>query len=402
MTVIGCAVINKGGDERVRLKEPRIAPLPESEWTAEQRKIIEFRMTTRDGNIPNLYPTLVRNPKMAERFFTFAGYILRDSTLPPREREILILRTGWLCQSAYEFGQHTLLGKAVGLTDEEILRITKGADAPGWDPFDATLIRAADELHSDAFISDATWNALAKRYNENQLMDLVLTVGDYNMISMYLNTMGVQLETGRPGFPIGCATLNRGGDKRKRLKQPRITPLPESEWTAEQQKILETRRKPDGSVLNLYPTLARNPKMAERLLTYASYVFRESTLPPREREIVVLRIGWLCQAVYEFGQHTLVGKTAGLTDEEILCITEGANAPGWDPFDSTLIRAADELHSDAFITDATWNALAKRYNEDQLMDLVLTIGYYNMISMYLNTMGIQLEKDKPGFPKGKN
>lgn len=202
LSVIGCAAVNKGGDERVRLKEPRIKPLPASEWTAEQQKILN-PLKSKDGSVLNLYPTLVRHPKMAEKFFTFASYILRENTLPPREREILILRIGWLCRSEYEFGQHTLVGKSVGLTAEEIYRITEGPNAPGWDPFDATLLRAADELHADAFITDATWNALAQRYNEKQLMDLVMTVADYNMVSMYLNTMGVQLEEGKAGFPKG-------------------------------------------------------------------------------------------------------------------------------------------------------------------------------------------------------
>jgi len=201
LSAMGCATVNRGGDERVRLKEPRIKPLPESEWTEEQQKILNTRKT--DGRILNIYTTLVRHPKMAERFLTFAGYILRESTLPPREREILILRIGWLCRSEYEFGQHTRVGKSVGLTSEEISRITEGPNASGWDPFDATLLRAVDELHADAFITDATWNALAKRYDEKQLMDVVMTVADYNMVSMFLNTMGVQLEEGTVGFPKG-------------------------------------------------------------------------------------------------------------------------------------------------------------------------------------------------------
>jgi alkylhydroperoxidase family enzyme len=92
----------------------------------------------------------------------------------------------------------------------------------------------------------------------------------------------------------------------------------------------------------------------------------------------------------------------GLTSDEISRITEGPNAPGWNPFDATLLRAVDELHSDAFITDTTWNALAKRYDEKQLMDLVMTVGDYNMVSMFLNTMGVQLEEGTVGFPKGKN
>ncbi len=87
------------------------------------------------------------------------------------------------------------------MTDEEIKRITKGPKAPGWDHFDATLLQAVDELHADAFITDATWNALAQRYNQQQLMDVVATVGQYNLVSMFLNSFGVQLDEGVPGFP---------------------------------------------------------------------------------------------------------------------------------------------------------------------------------------------------------
>jgi hypothetical protein len=94
-----------------------------------------------------------------------------------------------------------IIGKRAGLKDEEIKRITEGADAPGWDPFEATLIRAVDELFSNAFISDVTWNALAKRYNKHQLMDVVFTIGQYNLVSWALNTFGVQREKGLPSFP---------------------------------------------------------------------------------------------------------------------------------------------------------------------------------------------------------
>ena len=122
------------------------------------------------------------------------------STLVPRERELLILRIGWLCQAEYEWGQHVVFGKGAGLTDEEIARIKEGPDAEGWDPFDAALLRAADELHADALISDATWASLGERYNTQQLMDVVFTVGQYNMVSMALNTFGVQLDKGVKGF----------------------------------------------------------------------------------------------------------------------------------------------------------------------------------------------------------
>jgi alkylhydroperoxidase family enzyme len=202
-------------------------------------------------------------------------------------------------------------------------------------------------------------------------------------------------------FLLGCATLEKGSRERVRLKEPRIKILAESEWNAEQQRILNQFKAPGRRMINLYPTMANNPKLMDRWLTFATYIF-ESTLPPREREILILRIGWLCQSEYEFGQHTLVGKSAGLTDEEIKRITKGPKAPGWDSFDATLLQAVDELHADAFITDATWNALAKRYTQQQLMDVVATVGQYNLVSMFLNSFGVQLDKGVPGFPTAKD
>ena len=202
-------------------------------------------------------------------------------------------------------------------------------------------------------------------------------------------------------FISGCATLEKGSGERIRLKELRIKPVAESEWNAEQQVLLSQFKAPGRRMINLYPTMANNPKLADKFLTFGGYILRESTLPPREREILIMRTGWLCQSEYEFGQHTLVGKREGLTEEEIERITKGPRASGWDPFDATLLQAAGELCTDAFITDATWNALAKRYNQQQLMDVVATVGYYNLVSMFLNSFGVQLDQGVPGFPKGK-
>jgi 4-carboxymuconolactone decarboxylase len=183
----------------VRLKEPRLKPLTQSEWTEEQRKILAPLI--RDGRVYNIFSTMARHPKMAEAWLTFGSYVLRRSTLPVRDREILILRIGWLCRSEYEFGQHTRIGEKAGLSPEEVIRITEGPEAAGWEPFDAALLRAADELHADSFISEDTWKALTDRYDEKQLMDAVMTVGQYHLVSMLLNTFGVQPDPGIPGFP---------------------------------------------------------------------------------------------------------------------------------------------------------------------------------------------------------
>ena len=149
----------------------------------------------------NITKTLAHHPALSDAWLTFARYVLGDNTLPPRDRELLILRIGYLCGAEYEWGQHSRIARQVGLSDEEIVRVTRGPDAPEWSGFDRALLLAVDELHADAYISDDTWAALDARYDTKQLMDVVFTVGEYNLVSMALKTFRVPLDDGVEGFP---------------------------------------------------------------------------------------------------------------------------------------------------------------------------------------------------------
>jgi alkylhydroperoxidase family enzyme len=179
----------------MRLDKPRVAPLENDQLDP------ELRARFGDGPILNIFRTLANHPALAKRWLVFGNHILAKSTLPAREREIAILRIGWLCRSGYEWGQHVDIGKGSGLSDADIARIAEGPDAPGWTAEERALLRATDELHGDAFISDATWAELARTWNTQQLMDLVFTVGQYNLVSMALNSFGVQPEPGLPKLP---------------------------------------------------------------------------------------------------------------------------------------------------------------------------------------------------------
>jgi 4-carboxymuconolactone decarboxylase len=176
----------------VRVSRPRLAPLEPSEWNEEQRELL-----TR-GNPPrvlNVFATLARHQDLYRRWLPFANHVLFKSSLPPREREMAILRIGWLCRSGYEFHQHTRIGKASGLSDEEIERLKSDPDAAGWTEAESALLQAVDDLHGDQFISDATWQRLSNHYDTNQVIDLVFAVGQYTLVSMALNSFGVQIET---------------------------------------------------------------------------------------------------------------------------------------------------------------------------------------------------------------
>ena len=138
---------------------------------------------------------------LCQKYWDYTTYFVDGYTIPFRDKEILILRTAWLSRGEYIWGRHYVRGKESGLTDEEIQRITEGPGAAGWSDFDATLLRAADELHTSRFVSDATWNALSARYSEDQVREVVLIVGDYTQLAMFQNSLGAQLPPGYEGLP---------------------------------------------------------------------------------------------------------------------------------------------------------------------------------------------------------
>ncbi len=181
----------------MKISKPRVAPLEIPEMSDEQRQIVE--RASFDEPI-NIFKTLGHHHKLLKRWLVFATHVLNKSTLPARERELVILRIGWLCQAEYEWAQHVIIGRKAGLGDEEIEKIKLGPDAEGWSGLDRALLRATDELKNDAFISDSTWNELKKTYNDRQMIDLIFAVGNYNLVSMALNSLGVQLDPGLKGF----------------------------------------------------------------------------------------------------------------------------------------------------------------------------------------------------------
>jgi len=192
----------------MRLTTPRV-PCPEvSEWTAEQsaalgRDAAELQANlSGNDNVFNVLKAMANHPALCSAWLGFSTHLLFDdsNTLPPPEREMVILRIGWLCQSGYEFGQHILLSQKAGVTKEQVVAVSKGAGDPLWDDHMRAVMTAVDELHNDAFISDATWAQLMKKYDNKQVMDLIFTVGQYNMLSMALNSLGVQLDDGVPEY----------------------------------------------------------------------------------------------------------------------------------------------------------------------------------------------------------
>lgn len=175
---------------------PRIPPVSDpSPQVAEQ-----FAKAFGDRRPLNIFATLAHAPKMLESVLRMGGFLLSGKGMPEREREIVILRVGWRAGSVYEFGQHTVLGRQAGLTDEEITRLTEDS-LDGWDEGDRLLVAMADDLHADDKVADSTWAGLAERWDETHLVELLVLAGFYRLVSGFLNSAGVELDPGTPGWP---------------------------------------------------------------------------------------------------------------------------------------------------------------------------------------------------------
>ena len=193
----------QGGSTSVKRAEPftrltamRIKPLDPSKWTDAHREVIGPQ------GIESQRAVCAYNLELCKKYWDFTTVLTSRFTLPLRDKELLILRTAWLSRGNFVWGAHsTGSGKQAGITDEELTRITRGPDAKGWSHFDAALLRAADELHSSRFIKDATWKTLAERYDEGQLVEALFVVGNYTLLTMFHNSVGLPLRPGMKALP---------------------------------------------------------------------------------------------------------------------------------------------------------------------------------------------------------
>jgi alkylhydroperoxidase family enzyme len=184
-------------------KPPRITPLKASELGKEASETALAMRKAATGSssdeVTEFTATMLRHPALY-RCHVALGLQLYRGALEPRDRELAVLRIGWLCKAPYEWGEHVKIGKLVGLTPEEIERVIRGSTAPGWNEHERAIIRATEELLEDAMISDETWSILTKKLDEKQLIELPMLVGNYVALAYFQNSLRLRLIPGNPGL----------------------------------------------------------------------------------------------------------------------------------------------------------------------------------------------------------
>jgi 4-carboxymuconolactone decarboxylase len=177
--------------------KPRILPLQKKDAPAEAYEVFDFwgeQEAWEKGQATNISMVLANHPQLALAYYNFGKHVMVNSTLPLRPRELVTLRASWLLKGDYEWHYHVGYALNLGLTLEQIAAVGNGPDAGNWNEEDRAVLRATDEFINGARIGDETWASLSKFFSQQQLMDLLFTIGNYVMLTGALNSFGVQLE----------------------------------------------------------------------------------------------------------------------------------------------------------------------------------------------------------------
>ena len=184
-------------------KPQRIKSLTPDEFDEDAKAlVVEVRRTLglQTVEIPAVFGLMLRHPGLFKCQMDMGVQLLGKGALSARERELAILRVGWLCRAPFEWGEHVDIAKRYGVTAEEIERVTQGASAPGWSEHDRAILKAVEELLGNQMIADETWNLLARTWTERQLLEFPMLVGVYYATALQQNSLRVPLAADNRGL----------------------------------------------------------------------------------------------------------------------------------------------------------------------------------------------------------
>ena len=363
-----------------RLAEPRVPPLPEEEWTDEQRALVEKYAP--DGDPGNALTTLIRVPPLADRVTPVLNYVVSESTLSPRQRALLILRAVWLAQSPSLWATHASRAGDAGLTEDDLLNIARGKSV-GWSELEATLLGFVDELFLHSALTDATWDRLSQELSLHNMMDSVVTVGQLLAMSGLFNSLGIQPDA-EATARLPTSSVDYQLDVPEREPLPSVTRV----------------EPPEGDELRILRTFHRHPDLHAAMFASPGYFLNpeRTRITPHDRELVILRTLWNTQALYDWGKHVGSFGRAPELGLDPLKIAQGADATDWDANDLALVNVANEMYRDTVISDETWDDLSTRYDTHQMMSIAGTAAMYRRNSIMVNAWAVEPLPTDEGFP----
>jgi len=348
----------------------------------------------------NVYRTLATYPELMSAWLSWGGHVTRRTSLPAELRELVVLRTALLARGRYPLVQHVRIAGEVGVDEDSLARIPEDPTTARWDDPTRAALTAVDQVHHHGRLDDRCWADLAARLGLVGAFDLLATVAFFRMACWMLSTCRTPLDEGQRDVDVGPAERHRTIGLETH-PSTRVEPLPLEQWAPE---LLDDtaawprfRGRPELRRAGVYATLANHPALFRAVGPLMAHLLVGNTLTAPQREIVIVRSCLHDRGAYPYRQHVGIAADAGVTTTTLDQLTLEQPTID-DPTDSAIAAAVDELHRHDDITDDTWSLLTAHLEPRAVMDLIVTAGFYGLISYLLNTACTRLEPGEVQLP----
>jgi alkylhydroperoxidase family enzyme len=379
----------------------RVSPLPLEQWPT---GLLEEAHKLTNGGINaenHVYCTLANYPSLLLAWLRLGAHLYRRSTLPPRQRELVILRAAARSAGRYPLAQHIVVARQCGIDEEEIAAVVSGSAITAGEDLDKGLLLAVDELLASGALGETTWDALRSCLTVPQCLDLTATTAFYRLASWFLNCCRTPLERDQSPASIdaGEAQAQLAGDAYNGV--PRIAQLAVADWP--QELLAETAQwprfkdRPELRKAGVYQTFANHPALLDGIGGLMAHILSENSLSDCMREIVIIRSCARACGAYPYRQHVRIGREVGLSEYDLTALAQlqprGMSKPA-----GLLASMVDALYRDNDIDDRLWPQVTEKLTDEQFMDVIVVSGFYSLVSSVLNVARTTLEPGDADLP----
>jgi 4-carboxymuconolactone decarboxylase len=384
----------------------RFKPLKYDEMTPEQKTMIDHLLTGERGGANGPFNVLLRSPEVGDLGQQFGGAMRFRTGLPRDVSEVIILMTGRFWMAQYEWNSHKNAALQNGVSPAIVDAIATGKRPTGMPPEMEAAYNLIDELLTTHQVTDATFKAAKDKYGERGVVDMVGLSGWYGLVSMLLNVdryplpQGVQpglrpLENPLPVVGMGFATpvpgllspgevTSSARGKEFTMRGDRFKPLTYEQMTPEQRKMTDiaVAQRGTGGSFNIS---VRDPDGGQLFFDMGDRVRFHMSVPDKLKELAILLAARYWGAQYEWLAHRRAAVQAGLSEEKVTAIAEGRRPVGMSADEEAVYNFITELFKTRQVSDATFAAVKNVAGERGVVDLIVSAGYYQVVSMLMNT-----------------
>jgi len=383
----------------------RFKPLKYDEMTPEQKTMVDHLLAGERGGVRGPFNVLLRSPEVGDRGAEFGGAMRFRTGLPANVREVIIIMTGRYWMAQYEWNSHKAAALQNGVAPAIVDAIAAGKRPSGMPPEMELAYNLIDELLTTHQVTDATFRAAKDKYGEKGVVDMIGLSGWYGLVSMLLNVdryplpegvqpglkplgsplpvVGMGFATPIPGVVAPTEVKSAANGKEFTMRGDRFKPLTYEQMTPPQRKMTDiaVAQRGTGGSFNIN---VRDPDGGQLLFDMGDRVRFHMSVPDKLKELAIILTARYWGAQFEWLAHHRAAVQAGLSEDKVKAIAEGRRPVGMSADEEAVYNFITELFKTRQVTDATFAAVKNVAGERGVVDLMVSAGYYQMVSMLMN------------------